>query len=155
MVNARKWIAEKLVTPAQALSPVQIGLAVAIGLWGGIFPIPGLSTFATLAFCTIILRGMFNGAMTSLAVGVNVIVTPFQVALLPVFLQLPSQIYASASCSVTDLLESIHTNPILETCSTFGVCLLKGVIAWLILAAPAVLVVRVCVASLVRTAKRD
>jgi hypothetical protein len=155
MVNLKKWVNEKLLLPARSLTAFQIGLAVSVGLWGGIFPIPAMSTFSTLALCTILLSSLFNAAMTSLAIAVNVIVTPIQIMVMPLFMNLPSLVSSFGPCSVSELITSIQQKPILETCSTFGVCMTMAVIAWAALAVPAIFLIQFIVASLVRTAKRD
>ena len=155
MVSIRNWVTEKFVTPANTLSALQIGLSVAIGIWGGVFPIPALSTFATLALCTAILANMFNAAMTTIAVAVNVIVTPLQFLLMPRFMNLPSILTGSASCSISDLMESIKTKSLLETSSSFGLCLVWGVFAWAVSAPLAIFAIRAFVAYLFKLGKRD
>ena len=134
MVNIRAWVKEKLIVPAKSLNGAQLGLAAGVGFWGGIFPIPALSTFATIGLCSMILSSMFNPAMTTIAISLNLAVTPLQLMFMPVFLDLPSRIAGLPTCSVSDLVHSIKNNPLLETCGTFGLCMIWATIAWALLA---------------------
>jgi hypothetical protein len=153
MVDVKKWMNEKFVTPGKLLSPVQIGLAVAVGVWGGIFPIPTLSTFATLAFVSV-LGKRFNTAMSSIAIAVNLLVTPLQFMGMPFFLSLPAKFSSLAPCSVGDLMTSIKEKPLLETCTTFGTCMFWAVVGWGTLSAPAIFMLRWVVISILKRLKR-
>jgi hypothetical protein len=155
MVDIKRWATEKLLTPARLLTSVQIGLAVAVGFWAGIFPIPALSTFATLGMCTVVMRRAFSPAMTSLAIAINLIVTPIQLLAMPVFMNLPSKILTLPSCSVGDLLTSIKSQPILETCSKFGLCMVWAVLSWSLLTPLSIFVIRTIVSRIVRASKND
>ena len=155
MASVKQWLQEKLITPAKLLSSFQIGLAVAVGVWGGIFPIPAMSTFATLAFCTTIMRSMFTAAMTTISITINLIVTPIQLMAMPFFMNLPSKLTGASPCSVGDLVTSIQTKPFLETCSTFGLCMIWAVLAWTVLSPVSIFVIRLLVATVVRTSKHD
>ena len=134
MSAIQNWFETKLMTPARSLSGAQVGLSIGVGFWGGVFPIPAMSTFATLFLCSVILASAFNPAMSTIAIAINLIVTPLQIALMPVFMDLPSWVTPLPSCSVSDLLHSIRNEPILNTTKTFGSCMVWAVVAWVILA---------------------
>lgn len=153
MVAIRKWIDEKLIVPASTLNGYSIGWSVSVGFWGGIFPIPSMSTFATLALTSIIFGSIFTPAMTTIAVSINVAATPVQFFLLPFFMGLKSYIGYEDACSVSDLFESIRTKSIFETGAKFGVCMLCAVFFWALLAPFAILVTRLAISSLIRIKK--
>lgn len=142
MSAVKLWFNDKLVTPAKSLSGSQIGLAFGSGFWGGVFPIPAMSTFATLFICSVAMSSSFNPAMTTIAIAINLAVTPVQIALMPVFMDLPSWFTPLPSCSVSDLLYSIKNEPIMNTTKTFGACMFWAVVAWLLLAPFAVFLSR-------------
>jgi hypothetical protein len=148
---------EKLITPAKSLSGSQIGLAIGAGFWGGIFPIPALSTFATLGLTSVILYSMFNPAMTTIAISINLAVTPIQIALMPFFMDLPSKYTSLPSCSVSELIDSIKTKPLLHTTKTFGACMFWAVVAWAVIAPFVIFSLRfiVAAASKLGTKKKD
>ena len=146
MVQIRKWVNEKLISPARSLAPRQVGLAVAVGFYGGIFPIPACSTFATLALCSAILKSSFNPAMTTIAISINLAATPVQLMFMPVFLDLPSRFAGLPSCNVSDLVTSMKTKPVLETVSSFGSGMIWATLAWGILAPVSILALRFLIA---------
>ena len=133
MSAIKVWFDTKLITPAKSLSASQVGLSLGVGFWGGVFPIPALSTFATLFLCSVIMTSAFNPAMTTIAIAINLIATPLQIALMPLFMDLPSWYTPLPSCSVSDLLHSIRNEPILTTTRTFGSCMVWAVVAWVVL----------------------
>lgn len=149
MSKLRKWLDEKLITPAKSLSGSEIGMATAIGFWGGVFPIPAMSTFATLGLCTTIFVSMFNPAMTTIAVSINLAATPIQLMFMPIFMDLPSHFINVPSCSVSDLLVSIKQNPFLETLGTFGWCMVWSILAWVVLAPFSIFGVRLLICSII------
>lgn len=148
MVEFRKWLEEKLITPARTLDGNKVGFSAAVGFWGGIFPIPAMSTLATLGMTSVIFRSHFNPAMTTIALSINLAATPIQLFLLPFFMGMRSYLVVDGTCSVSDLFQSMKTNPILETGASFGVCLLWAVAFWVLLAPPALFVLRQAIQSI-------
>ena len=134
MSAIKSWVQNKLVFPAKSLTGSQIGLASGVGFWGGVFPIPALSTFATLFLSSVLMASAFNPAMTTIAIAINLVVTPIQIGLMPVFMDLPSMVAPLPSCSVSDLLYSIRNEPISNTIKTFGSCMFWAVVSWIVLA---------------------
>ena len=155
MSAIKNWLNEKLVTPAKSLSGSQVGLAVGVGFWGGVFPIPACSTFATLALCSTILFSMFNPAMTTIAISINLAVTPLQLVLMPVFMDMPSKFTSLPSCSVSDLIDSIKNQPLIHTTKTFGACMVWATVAWAVLAPMTIVAFRVVFASAAKLKKRS
>lgn len=134
MSAIKSWFQTKLVSPAKSLTGSQIGLASGVGFWGGVFPIPALSTFATVFLSSVLMASAFNPAMITIAIAINVIVTPVQLGLMPVFMDLASMVTNLPGCSVSDLLFSIRNEPISNTIKTFGSCMFWAVVAWAVLA---------------------
>ena len=149
MAAIRTWIHAKLILPAQSLTPSQVGLTTAVGVYGGIFPIPACSTFAALALCSVIFRSSFNPTMTTLALSLNLAATPFQLMMMPVFMDMPSRLWSGPKCDVSGLLTSVRENPISETVSTFGSCLVWATLVWLLFAPIFILVVRHLIAFVI------
>lgn len=154
-----QWISIKLVQPAKTLSPRDIGLSAAIGFYGGLFPVPAVSTGVTLAMCYGPLKSRYNPAMLSITLVFNALATPFQIICLPIFMNIPynfanselckkkikeyslilpdwiSQLPESIpSCNVSEFLESVKVSPVSEIVVKFGSSMLWAAFAWVSLA---------------------
>ena len=165
-----QWLTVKLIQPARTLHPDDIGLAAAVGLYGGVFPVPAVSTGATLAMCYGPLRSRYRSisssnnsatAMMSITLVLNVIATPFQLLLMPKFMNVPynfvnnSQVKEKIkayfpdwvslkadniqSCNVSDFVEAIETKPISEILIKFGSTIIWASVAWALMAPIAIL----------------
>ena len=79
--RAKAFWREKLLIPASNLTTEQLGLALGAGIWGGIFPVPGVTTAAVgLIIAGLRLVGCSTPApAVALAVAVNLALTPLQV----------------------------------------------------------------------------
>ncbi len=168
MQRITEWFAVKILQPAKTLSPQEIGLATAVGLYGGIFPLPMVSTGATLAMCYGPFKSRYNPAMLSITIATSAIATPLQLLCMPVFMNLPynittlpatqsfidsispewNNIIASKvqQCNVSDFLESVKTLPLPETFMKFGSCMVWSTVSWLLLAPIAIVLTRMIVA---------
>jgi hypothetical protein len=143
MDRITNWIHKEIVTPARGLNGDQIALSVAVGIWGGVFPVPAMSTFATFGLTSFVFGALFNPAMITIAVSLNLAVTPVQVSLVPFFMGFRSFVGFNGTCNVSDLVESVKTVPFLESIATFGTCLLWGVLFWALLAPFSIFGIRV------------
>ncbi len=138
MSKVNQWLNDKFVVPARSLSHSQIGLALGVGLWGGIFPIPACSTFATVFLCSTILISMFNTAMTTISLSVNLAVTPVQFMLIPVFLGIVGMPVSNAG----DLLNMIKGQTWGETMSSFGKSFMYASLLWAVLAPLIIIIIQ-------------
>lgn len=157
-----QWLTVKLIQPAKTLRPDDIGLAAAVGLYGGVFPVPAVSTGATLAMCYGPLRSRYrsssssSAAMMSITLVLNLIATPFQLLLMPKFLNAPynfvnnsqvkekikayfpdwvsSKADSIQSCNVSDFVEAIETKPFNEILIKFGSSIIWASVAWALMA---------------------
>ena len=165
-----QWLTVKLIQPAKTLHPDDIGLAAAVGLYGGVFPVPAVSTGATLAMCYGPLRSRYrnssssnnnSAAMMSITLVLNLIATPFQLLLMPKFLNAPynfvnnpqvkekikayfpdwvsSKADSIQSCNVSDFVGAIETKPVSEVLIKFGSSIIWASVAWALMAPIAIL----------------
>lgn len=116
---------------------------------------PACSTFATLAFCSVIMKSSFNPTMTTIAISLNLAATPLQLMCMPVFMDIPSKFGIDLECNVSDLITSVKTQPFSDTVATFGSCLLWAVLVWIILAPLMIIGIRFGVASVVSSRKKQ
>lgn len=79
-----QFIKDKLITPLSQLTMVEALWMVSVGVLGGVFPVPALTTGATLVLCTLCRIPL---AQTSLAGTINLILTPIQFVLIIPFAQ--------------------------------------------------------------------
>jgi hypothetical protein len=156
--HLRNFFMERIVKPSIAASAHQIGLSVAVGIWGGIFPVPAMATAVTVFLCTIVLFKFFNSGMTTIAVALNVLLTPIQLVCMPLFMDLPHRILGFPACSVESFMYHMNNRPFMETIRTFGSCMIWAVVTWSVLALPLIFIVAVTVGRVVqkwRSVKRD
>jgi hypothetical protein len=166
----------KLIQPAKTLAPGDIGLAAAVGFYGGVFPVPAVSTGATLAMCYGPLRARYNPAMLSITLVFNAIATPFQLLLMPTFMNLPYncvnipkvketiKLYLPdwmtkmteniESCNVADFVEAVKVKPISEVVIKFGSSMVWASFAWASLAPFAILSSRFLVSRSISAFKK-
>ncbi|CAK0843286.1 unnamed protein product [Prorocentrum cordatum] len=91
VARARAWGAEHLLEPAREMTRRQLVVASAVGVWGGVFPIPPCTSPATL-FCIgffsagVPRRLRFNVPMASIAIVLNELVLPLDLLLMPQFI---------------------------------------------------------------------
>lgn len=147
MSKVRQWLNEKFVIPARSLSHSQIGLSLGVGLWGGIFPIPACSTFATVFLCSTVLVSLFNAAMTTITLSINFAVTPIQFMLIPVFLGRVGMPVSSAG----ELLDMIKGQSWGETISSFGKSFMYASLLWAVLAPVAIIMIQYIVVLSLKT----
>lgn len=86
-----------VILPIQTLSPNEAGPSIAVGFYGGLFPIPGTTIFATFALLYI-MPTTFSTAMKGLVFAVNTVVFPLEFYLLPFFIQTGSLFFDGLDC---------------------------------------------------------
>lgn len=172
MQKISEWLLLKIVQPARTLSSSEVGLEGAVGLYGGIFPIPMISTGATWALCYGPFRSKFNPAMISITVATSAIATPLQLLCMPLFMNIPYHIVSqpvskslinslspewntiieskTPECNVSDFLESVKALPLQETFAKFGSCMAYSAVSWLPLAPIAIVLTRFLIATSVK-----
>jgi hypothetical protein len=82
MESLKTFFKEQLVEPIKILTFPQIIFAVACGALGGLSPIPGVTTAITVFLCTV---ARLDLASSTVATAINVMLTPLQLVLMPVF----------------------------------------------------------------------
>ncbi|EER06438.1 hypothetical protein Pmar_PMAR006248, partial [Perkinsus marinus ATCC 50983] len=89
----KRWFNLNFVLPARSLEKMDLGSALILGFWFGIFPIPGTSTALLGAFLVVFRRSRWtkwcpNAPQSTIALGVNLLCTPLCIALIPAWLRL-------------------------------------------------------------------
>lgn len=141
LVSLRRWMILHILHPVTEMEAGQVGNCVSIGLWGGIFPIPGATTFAVLILCWI-LPVHFSAAMQTVAVAMNVLITPVQWAVFPLFIIYGSYFLEDATCDPVTIIAHF-TNPkvsFLDTLRDSSACIAGGCLVWTALGVPVVIV---------------
>mmetsp|Transcript_31314 Transcript_31314/g.55034 ORF Transcript_31314/g.55034 Transcript_31314/m.55034 type:complete len:218 (+) Transcript_31314:98-751(+) len=81
-VNWVRGLRDSLVASATTMTPHSLAMAVAVGMSGGLFPIPGLTSVVTMTL------GLLVGANLAAAQVVNVMSTPIEISFITLFLRL-------------------------------------------------------------------
>ena len=117
----------------QNISVEKLTFSVALGIMGGLWPIPGTSTF--ICWVLAIFVSVNVPAMTL----VNLVITPLELAMMPVFIMLGTKLRSfmfhdinnETEPQISNIINSLQ-NDFFEGIKESGNVLLNGIIAWLI-----------------------
>ena len=144
---------EYVITPAKELSSEEISLSVSVGLWGGVFPVPAVTTFITL-----VLVGILQLSVTqkALALTFNMLATPLQILNMPTFILLGSSFFNMSNCEPLTLLSTFKDPNVgfFSTLMNSSACLSAGVVAWAVLGVPMVYLATTIVTYLLKQRSR-
>lgn len=131
---------ERLVLPLRQLSGLEVSVAVAIGVIGGVFPVPLVTSIVTLAVGWYV---QCNAAEFVVGSTVNFFCTPIQLALLPSFARLMGAILQKETSTFTAyaLKEAIAKGyaSFLSSCIRM---VAYATIAWFLVCIPVIIVLR-------------
>ena len=114
----------------QNLTPEALAWSLAFGVTGGVFPIPGTTTFVCLAFIWLF---SLNLAATQLA---NLLCTPLELVLVMPFVRAGEWLFGSRPIAATELLDGLQRD-FFGSLSAFGGSLLRAIVAWALFTAVA------------------
>jgi len=131
---------DRVIAPLRRMQLADATDCVAAGVLGGLCPIPSATTMTTIAV-SYTLR--LSKAQSAVAVALNMLITPIDIALVPLFVWLgallcPSGVFHTTSASV--LLEELARLDGWTSVRALGVLAVLGCVPWLILSAVAILV---------------
>ena len=147
----RVWVVDAVVHPITEMEAGQVGNCVSVGLWGGIFPIPGATTLAVLVMCWI-LPVHFSTAMQSVAVAMNVLITPVQWGVFPLFVIYGSYFLEDTVCDPVSIIEHF-ANPkmsFIATLQNSSACIAGGCLVWTAIGVPFIILASTVIACSVR-----
>lgn len=138
--RASQAVRERLLIPLRQLTALEIAVAIAIGVVGGVFPVPLVTSFITLltGWCV-------RCSAAELVVGstVNLFCTPLQIALLPSFARLAGSLTREDTTAFTAaaLKEAIGKGigVFLRSC---GWMIAYATLAWCIIFIPLIFALR-------------
>lgn len=133
---------EKVVKPFTSLTVAECCLSAFVGLLGGCFPIPALTTIVTAFLCRLF---DFSTAQVAAAMVVNMLSTPLELMLIPVFATTAAAVIGSDASTFTSefLMQTLSSGGVMQLFEVASALLAHAVIAWTILCAVACLVLRV------------
>mmetsp|Transcript_24072 Transcript_24072/g.44318 ORF Transcript_24072/g.44318 Transcript_24072/m.44318 type:complete len:189 (-) Transcript_24072:23-589(-) len=136
---AQAWAHEHLIVPAKELTYRQLVVSASVGLWGGVSPIFGTSVWTGAAIFMYSLgvpkRQRFNVPMAGVAMVMNEIALPLNLALLPGFMLSGTFCYNMAAnekidCPIDkDAIQVMRDKP-REFLGRFGFCYGLGCGMW-------------------------
>ncbi|KAF4748224.1 hypothetical protein FOZ63_020054, partial [Perkinsus olseni] len=113
----KRWFNLNFVMPARSLEKLDLGSAILLGFWFGIFPIPGTSTALLGAFLVMFRRSRWtkwcpNAPQSTIALGVNLLCTPLCIGLIPVWLRLGALVSPPrfAGCDPDSIVSAIKAS---------------------------------------------
>jgi hypothetical protein len=128
MQRAKQWFRTKLQQPWSRLSMVEQILAVVVGILGGLFPVPMLTTFVTVVLGKLL---TMNAAQIAVATAINFFMTPLEVALIPPLARWFTPITGASSESFTaSNLADAMGQGVSTLISVAGVMLLHAILSW-------------------------
>lgn len=112
----RRWFHKHLSDPLRQMSWTERLVLIAFGFWFGVFPIPGLST-PILLFGFLMINGIVREQLmvseTTVATAVNLIATPFCIALMPLWMALGGYIFGlGPRCQTSQIIDELYVTPI-------------------------------------------
>jgi len=143
------WFHQYVVTPAAELEAHEISLSVSIGLWGGVLPVPALTTVATILLAAIL---HVSSTQKALAFTFNMLATPLQLLTMPSFIIMGNYLFRDSTCDPLTLLATF-SDPNVTFFTAIGnssACLCAGAVVWAILGVPVVYLLTVSLAYLIR-----
>jgi len=128
------WFQDKIVNPFHALPLPGKLVAFSFGSWFGLFPVPGASTLLLLLTYNVLAqrKASFNRAQIALSMGVNLLMTPVMIMLLPVWLGLASFFFGLPECSASDIIPAFSKS-VVQAILQFTSCLTAAAACWLVL----------------------
>lgn len=95
-----------VIHPIQSLSPHEAGPSIAVGFYGGLFPVPGTSLLVTIILLYI-MPIKFSTTMKGVVCAVNTIVFPLEILLLPFFIQIGGYLF-DLDCDPEQLIAKFY-----------------------------------------------
>ena len=124
------WIFDTVWGATKDLSRAQISLAVAVGVVGGLFPIPGATTVITGVLSAV------TGCNLAASQLINVALTPLMLACFPFFIRFGRPFWegstASAAAEPPGLLEALAED-FWGALQVFKSSLIGGIVGWVVL----------------------
>jgi hypothetical protein len=110
----KRWFSENLVKPLKIMSGPERFILIFIGIWFGVFPIPGLST-PTLLFAFILInrcqKPTLSVSETSVAAAINILSTPLCILLLPAWMMAGSRMFGlNDRCKALQIIKELFVN---------------------------------------------
>ncbi|CAE7193668.1 unnamed protein product [Symbiodinium pilosum] len=96
----QRWVDMHLIQPAREMTRQQMIVSAGVGFWGGLFPVPPCTMPATVFCITMYSAGVpkvqrFSLPMASVAVIINELSLPADLAMMPCFIMLGQTAYRS------------------------------------------------------------
>lgn len=92
-----------IIQPIRTLSPYDTGPSIAVGLYGGLFPVPGTTLFVTVILLYVV-PVTFSTPMKGLVFAVNAMAFPLEILLLPYFIHAGSSFFNDLDCDPESLI---------------------------------------------------
>jgi uncharacterized protein (DUF2062 family) len=140
MESAKQKVAAWL---RQGISPRRLALTLALGFAIGCFPVVGIPT----ALCALL--AVAFGLNLPAIQAANYVVMPLQVALIVPFVRLGRLLFAFGPHSAFDARALLHSSP-LAAVSQIGGLAGQAMLAWLVIAIPAVALMTATLTALLR-----
>ncbi len=138
MERALNWLNKSLIRPLQLMTWRQRGMAIIVGLVGGLFPVPMVTSLVCAIVC-LFLR--LSAPQAAVATVMNLLLTPLQIILIPGFASLAAFVTgADASDFTLTAIYHAKEGGLLAVLTSATSLLLHAVGSWLVLSAFAVTV---------------
>lgn len=129
MKRIKGWIRANLVQPVKKMSKVDVFRSILLGFYGGLFPVPGVTTFAVIGLVAItkVLGVHISAPALAFALTLNLMLTPLNIATLPVFSGVGVQwLQPNMVCPWTKMFEISFRQMVAD----FSLCIGVSILLW-------------------------
>lgn len=133
MEKVRHWFQTKLRNPWRRLHTAEKLLALIVGVLGGVFPIPALTTIATLALASLL---ALNAPQTGVATAINLALTPVAIGMIPVFAHLAAFFSGADTTTFSaEFLMAAAAESLTHLLAVAASVLIHATVAWVVITA--------------------
>jgi len=128
--NLSDWIDTHVIVPTRKLPSIDVFRACLLGVYGGLFPVPGVTTaiVTLLIFICRFFKIFLSGPLVGFALTINFILTPINLLCIPIFSNYGISILSpQAHCPWTEILEISWSQMFRD----FSFCFGSAIFFWL------------------------
>lgn len=137
----REWILESIVKPTSKMETSDIGKCFSLGIWGAMFPCPGITTLVVILL-VFVLPNKFTPSMKAIAFALKFIVSPLHYIMIPIFMTYGGFLFPGLECDPMHIVSRFVADdvPFTMALQESAACLGAGIAIWSLATVPAMLI---------------
>jgi hypothetical protein len=155
LAQMREWIYETIVKPTSKMETSDIGKCLSLGIWGGMFPCPGVTTLVVILL-VFVLPNKFTPAMKAIAVAMKFVVSPLHYLMIPIFMTAGGFVFPGLECDPMHIVSKFVTadESFVLAIQESAACLGAGVVIWTLATVPAMLLLYAMIVCIVHVYRK-